>query len=462
MKVLIIGAGEVGQHLARVLSQDNHQIVMVDNERSVLDWLDESLDIRVVEGHGASAGVLERAGAWGADIVLAVTNDDEVNMLAAYFAKVQGAKRAIVRLKGGEYLRFHRHFYKKSLSIDAILVPNELCAQEITELVRTRQAVAVENFADGQIQMRQVRVTEKSPWAGHKLKKVKMPKQTLVAAVIRGREITIPSGDSEIHLDDELLIIGHVDAMGELGKFGGRRSKDANLVVIVGGGELGLSVARSLEYSDIRARLIEEDRDRAEALSEELENVTVIHGDGADVDLLKEVGVAHADVFIAACGADEKNLMSTQLAKNLGAQKAIALVKKPSYVSIYHELGVDAAISPRLLVAQNILRYVRSGAIASIAVIAEGKAEVIEIAAMEGSKITRGPLHKLGFPRGAIIGSVVRGSKVVVPTGEFQIKPHDSCIVFSFVENLPQIEKFFRGKNNKNKKSAEDSLGGDR
>ncbi len=446
MKILIIGAGEVGLHLARVFSQENHQIVMVDDNRPRLDYIEDAFDVQVVYGHGASAGVLERAGAWGADIVLAVTNSDEVNMLAAFFAKVQGAKRTIVRFKRAEHLRFHRHFYTTSLGIDTILVPIELCSQEIAELVRARQAVAVENFAGGQIQMRQVQVTEKSPWAGNKLAKVRMPRQTLVAAVIRSNEIMIPNGETEIQKDDELLIIGHADAMDSLDKFGGRKKEGPRLVVIVGGGDLGLSVARSIEYSEIRTKLIEEDRERAEYLSEELDEVVVFHGDGTDVNLLKEVGADHADVFIAASGEDEKNLISCQLAKSLGAKKTIALVKKSDYVSIYQRLGVDAAISPRLLVAQKILTYIRSGAVATIAVIAEGKAEVIEMIAQPESKIVRAPLMKIGFPKGAIIGSVVRKGEVIIPDGNFQLKPDDSCIVFTFLETLPQVERFFLGK----------------
>lgn len=446
MKILIIGAGEVGQHLARVLSHENHEIVMVDRDRTRLERIEDSLDIQVVEGHGCSAGVLERAGAYGADIFLAVTNDDEVNMLAAYFAKVQGAKHTIVRLREHEHLRFHRRFYSQALGFDSILVPNELCAQEIIELIRTRQAVAVENFADGKIQMRQVQVDGKSPWADKKLARIKMPRQTLVTAVIRGSEIMIPYGETEIKVDDELLIVGKTEAMGELDQYASRRKHGPELVVIVGGGELGLSVAHSLDYSDIRVRLIEEDKARAEEISEDLDSVMVLLGDGTDVGLLKEVGADHADAFISAAGEDEKNLMSCQLAKNMGAKKTIALVKKPDYVNIYQQLGIDAAISPRLLVAQKILRYVRSGAVTSIAVIVEGKAEVIEMRATDGSKITSAPLARIGFPRGAIIGSVVRENEVYIPDGEFQVRENDSCVIFTFLSNLSQVEKFFKGK----------------
>ncbi len=447
MKILIIGAGEAGQYLAGMLSGEGHEIVMIDRDPERLALVEDSLDIKTVQGHGAAAGVLEQAGAWGSDLVLAVTNNDEVNMLAAFLAKTQGAGRTIVRIRGGEHLHFHRHFYKRTMGFDSILVPNELCAQEIMELIRARQAVAVENFADGQIQMRQVQVTGDSQWSGQALSRIKMPRRTLVTAIIRGPEIYIPDGESEIKADDELLVIGKKDSMDELDKFAQRRkAAKAKLVIIVGGGELGLSVAHSLDYSDIKTRLIEDDQERARVISEELENVMVVHGDGTDLDLLKETGTDHADVFISSCAEDEKNLMICQLAKNLGADKTIALVKKPDYVPLYQQLGIDSAISPRLLVAQRILRFVRRGAVTSIAVIAEGKAEVIELKASEGSKITGTPLHRIGFPKGAIIGSVVRGDKVYIPDGDFQIEPDDSCVVFTFLSTLSMVEKLFQGK----------------
>ncbi len=446
MKILIIGAGEVGHHLARVLSDENHQITMVDLDAARLSRLEDQLDIKGVTGHGASAAVLERAGGWGADIVLAVTNNDETNMLAAYFAKVQGAKRTIVRVRQGDFLAYHRYFYRNALGIDSILVPNELCAQEIIELVRARQAVAVENFAEGRVQMRQVQVTDKSAWANQKLSRIKMPPQTLVTAIIRAREILIPDGNSQILPEDELLVVGKTNQMDQLDKYATRRKFEPRLVIIVGGGELGYSIAQYLEETEIRVKLIEENRERAVYLSGELDDVVVVHGDGTDAALLREIGADHCDVFISSSGIDEKNLMSCQLAKNMGAQKAIALVKKPDYVTLYQQLGVDAAISPRLLVAQSILRYVRSGAIASLAVIGEGKAEVIQMKAAAESKITSGPIAKVGFPRGAIIGSVARNGEVFIPDGNSQIRPDDDCIVFTFIQTLPQVEKFFSGK----------------
>ncbi|MFO8057259.1 MAG: Trk system potassium transporter TrkA [bacterium] len=446
MKILIIGAGEVGHHLARVLSAENHQITMVDLDSARLARLEDQLDIKGVAGHGASASVLERAGGWGADIVLAVTNSDETNMLASYFAKVQGAKRTIVRIRQGDFLAYHRYFYRNVLGVDSILVPNELCAQEIIELVRARQAVAVENFAEGRVQMRQVQVTDKSAWANQKLARIKMPPQTLVTAIVRGREILIPNGDSRIMPEDELLVIGKTNQMDQLDKYATRRKFEPRLVIIVGGGELGFSVAQYLEETEIRVKLIEENRGRAEYLSGELDDVVVVHGDGTDAALLREIGADHADVFISSSGIDEKNLMSCQLAKNMGAKKAIALVKKPDYVTIYQQLGVDAAISPRLLVAQSILRYVRSGAIASLAVIGEGKAEVIQMRASDDSKIASAPLTKVGFPRGAIISAVSRNGEVFIPDGDSRIKPGDDCIIFTFVQTLPQLEKFFSGK----------------
>jgi trk system potassium uptake protein TrkA len=443
MKIVIIGAGEVGFYLAKVLSNENHEIVMIDQSRAPLERIDELLDVQTVQGHGAGAPVLELAQAFSADLVLAVTSSDEVNLLAAFLAKRQGAKRTVVRIKSTEDLRYHRKFYQESLALDFILVPTELCAEKIIELVRQTQAVAVESFAEGQIQMRRIKVKPDSPWVDKPLSMTKRPRQTLVVAVIGEKDISIPRGDTVINSNDDLLVIGRRESMEELEKLYAQNAGSARNVILVGGGELGLTVARSFEYTDIRLKLIEEELDRARELSEDLDGVMVIHGDGTDRRLLTEVGVAGVDVFISACGEDERNLMSCQLAKAMGAKRTIALVEKPSYVEIYEKIGIDAAISPRLMAAEKILRYVRSGLITSIAVIAEGKAEVVEMEALPDSKIVGVPLSKVGFPQGAIIGPILRGKEVIIPTGSDMVQPGDICIIFTFLASLSRVEKMF-------------------
>ncbi len=443
MRILIIGAGEVGIHLARVLTEERHQVVVVDSDAEQLSRIEEMLDVQVVLGHGASATILERAGAFNTDILLAVSSQDEVNLLAALFGKSMGAKRTIVRIKNSEYVRYHKPFYKRVLEYDSMLVLNDLCSQEIAELVRQHRAIAVENFAAGKIQMRQLKVTEDSAWVGMTLAKAKIPKGILVTAVIGEQEIVIPRGDTRINLGDELLLIGRQDTMENVEDITERLNKGVRNMILMGGGDVGLSVAQAFEYSGVRVKLLEADLARAKTLSETLDDVVVIHGDGTDINLLTEMGAGSTDVFVASGGQDETNLMACQLAKALGAKKTIALVDKPDYVPLYHKLGIDAAISPRLLVAQKILRYVRSGLISTIAVIQEGKAEVIEMKALKGSKIIGTPLRKLGFPKGAVIGSILRGNEVIIPDGNEVIQPEDSCIIFTFLENVPLVEKLF-------------------
>jgi trk system potassium uptake protein TrkA len=443
MKIVIIGAGEVGFFLAKVLSQENHGIVMIDQDPARLERIDELLDVQVVEGHGASAPVLEVAQAFGADLLLAVTSSDEVNLLGAFLAKKQGAKRTVVRIKDTESLRYHRKFYQESLDIDFILVPTELCAEKTVELVRQTRAVAVETFGEGKIQMRRMKIPPDFPWVNRSLSEIKMPRQTLVAAVIGEKEIVIPGGDTVIDPGEELLLIGRRESMRELEKLYDKNASSARSVILVGGGELGLTVARSFEYTDIRVKLVEDDLERAKKLSEELDGVMVINGDGTDTQIMTEVGVAGADVFISASGDDERNLMSCQLAKALGAKRTIAIVEKPSYVEIYEKIGIDVAISPRQVAAEKVLRYVRSGLITSIAVIAEGKAEVVEMKALAESKIVGTPLSKVGFPSGAIIGSILRGKDVIIPTGDDVVQAGDICIIFTFLSSLGMVEKMF-------------------
>jgi len=443
VRILIIGAGEVGEHLARMLTQERHHVVIVDHDPEQLSRIEEMLDVQVVPGHGASAAVLERAGAFNADILLAVTSQDEVNLLAALFAKHMGARRAIIRIKNSDYVRYHRLFYKRVVGYDSMLVLNDLCAQEISELVRRHRAVAVENFAAGRIQMRQLKVTPDSAWAGKTLAKAKIPKGILVTAVIGEKEITIPRGDTQIRPGDELLLIGRQETMEKVEEITERLNASVRHLIVMGGGDLGLAVAQAFEYSGVKVKLIESDINRAKLLAENLDEVMVIHGDGTDHALLTEIGAANADVFVATGGQDEKNLLACQLAKAMGVKKTIALVEKPDYVTLYPRLGIDAAISPRLLVAQKILRYVRSGLISTIAVIQEGKAEVIEMKALPESKIVGTPLSRVGFPKGAVIGSILRKEEVIIPDGDEVIQPDDSCIIFTFLSTVPQVEKLF-------------------
>lgn len=445
MKIVIIGAGEEGSYLAKLLAQEKHEIVVVDHNPAKVERVEELLDVRGVVGHGSSAAVLELAGVFSCDLLIAATNNDEVNLLAARLGKCQGAKRAVVRVQSSDYLGYHRYFYQRHLGFDALLMPSELCAQEIVELVRQNQAVAVEKFAGGQIQMRRVVLTEGSALASKSLAKSKIPKQCLVTALIRDHQIIIPTGDTILQVGDDLLVIGKAESMDHLEREAGREVSKGRSVILVGGGEIGLSVARSLDYTPVRVKLVEEDKHRALELAEELDRVEVIQGDGTDLELLTELGVKDSDVYVSACGEDEKNLLGCQLAKNYGAKKTIALVKKPDYITLYQKLGVDAAISPRVLLAQHVLRYVRSGHVSSIAVIEEGKAEVVEMRAEEGSKIVSAPLAKVGFPAGAIVGSIVREGKVIIPRGADQVQAGDVCIVFAFLSSIPALEKIFSG-----------------
>ena len=450
MKILIIGGGEVGFHLARILTRAGHRIIIIDNSPERISELETRLDVYTLLGNGCEAGVLEQAGAFSADVILAVTSNDEVNLLAGYFAKEIGAKRAIVRVQNISRYQFHRGFYQRALKYDYMLSPRELTAQVIIEAVLGHQASVVEDFAGGKIQLRQFKIPARLPWEGKTLSQANLPRDCLIVALIKNqpkREIIIPDGSTRIKEGDEVLILGSPGRVKEIEKTFGKSIERARKVILVGGGGLGLAIAQKLEASEIDLKLIEENKDRADELAEILDQTQIINGNGTDPMLLEELGIKSTDLFISACGKDEKNLLGCQLAKKLGAKKVIALVENPEYVELYESLGIDLAVCPRRLLAEKIIGFINTGVVGSIAVIEEGKAEVIEMRAEEKSPVTKAPLSQVGFPKGAIIGVIVRDGQVLIPTGKDQVKPGDICIVFSFLKSLPQVQKLFAPSN---------------
>jgi trk system potassium uptake protein TrkA len=277
------------------------------------------------------------------------------------------------------------------------------------------------------------------------LKDLRTPANILVAAILRGDTLLIPSGSDMIMPDDEIFIIGKTDKI-EIAEeyFGKIRTRGARSAVILGGGEIGFAVARSLERQRINVRIIEWNPKVCEYLSESLSEATIINGDGTDLELLEEEKIGDADVFVAASKRDEVNLMTGLLAKKLGVKKTIALVHRPDYIRIYEHLGLDATISPRRFASEQILKYVRAGRVVSVSEIADGKGEILEFVAPKKSKIIQNNLKNTGFPRGAVVGAIAGKQGIVVPTGDDRVNPGDSVIIFSTPDVRPKIEELFK------------------
>lgn len=444
MNILIVGLGEVGSHLARVLSTEGHAVTVVDPDLTRLRRISESIDVHAIHGDGSRPDVLDRAEADSIDLLLAVSNDDNVNMLSCLFGKRIGARRTVLRVKDMTPFSRFKTFFRKNLLFDQILSLETLAATEIVNAVRQNQAVGVENFAEGRIQMRRVKLAEGSPLIGVPVRELKIPANVLITAIDRDHEVIVPGGDDVCLVGDEVLVLGDEKGIASFEKKTGATPADVRDVVIFGTTGIAAQVAEAMRRMKVGVRVIAPSRDAAERLAARLEGVMVLHGGGTDLELLREERVGETDAFLGLSDQDEVNLMSCQLARTLGCRRTIALVQKPDYVSLYEQLGVSVAVSPRLLCANAILSIVRGGSVSRIATIEEGKAEVIEIEVPAGCKLVGKTLKEARFPRGAVVGAIAREGEIVVPRGDDVLEAHDNLVVFVLAGVLDDVLAMIR------------------
>ena len=431
MNILIVGLGEVGSYLAKVLSTEGHAVTIVDPDLHKLQRVADLLDVQSVHGDGARPDVLDRAEAHRADLLLAVSNNDKVNMLTCLFGKRIGAKKTVLRLKDTTALRRSKTFFRKNLLYDLLLSLDDLAAEEIVKTVRLNQAVGVDNFADGRVQMRRFKIDESSNFVGVAVKDLKIPAGVLITAIDRDHEVIVPGGGDVLAVGDEIFVLGEPKAIAAFDKKTGAKPHYLKSLVVYGSSGVAVQVCEAMQRHHVAVRVIANDREEAEHLSEILEGVTVLHAEATDLNFLQEERIGESNAFLGVSEEDELNLMSCQLARNLGVGRTVALVQKPDYVSLYQQLGIDVAVSPRLLCANRILAFVRSRSISTIATIEEGQAEVLDIEVQPGSRLIGNQLKEAGFPRGCVVGAITReDGEVLIPTGEDQIKANDRLVLF--------------------------------
>jgi trk system potassium uptake protein TrkA len=440
MNILIVGLGEVGSYLAKVLSTEGHAITIVDPDLHRLRRVADLLDVQSVHGDGSRPDVLDKAEAHSADLVLAVSNDDKVNMLTCLFGKRLGAKKTVLRLKDTTAFRRSKTFFRKNLLYDLLLSLDDLAAEEIVKNVRLNRAIGVDNFAEGKVQMRRFKLDEDSNFVGVAVKDLKIPAGVLITAIDRDHEVIVPGGSDVLAVGDEVFVLGEPKAMAAFERKTGSKQHYLKSVVIYGNSGVAVQVCQAMQRHHVNARVIVDDREEAERLSEILQGVVVLHAEATDLNFLQEEHVGEANAFLGISDKDERNLMSCQLARNLGIGRTVALVQKPDYVSLYQQLGIDVAVSPRLLCANRILAFVRSRSISTIATIEEGKAEVLEIQIQPGSKLIGKKLRDAGLPRGCVVGAITREEgEVLIPTGEDEIHAQDQMVLFVLAKVVDEV-----------------------
>lgn len=448
MKIVIIGAGEVGFHIAEKLVGENIDVVVVENDLARLHQIEEHLDAKFVQGSGSSPDVLRKAGISAAEMVIAVSDKDEANIVACLVANhYSSSSIKIARVRDPAYLNSPDVF--EDLSIDLFINPEFEAAEKFVKLLEVPQALDLIEFAEGKVQLVGFRIDEKSLLANRKLfafGDVVPGYIPLVAAIYRGSEVIVPSGADTVRAGDIVYFTTTPDKMEKLLKLVGKKMLPIERVMIFGGTNTGLYLAKKLEERGVTVRLIEPDEKRCTELADQLTRTTVLHGDAKDSEMLLQENIDKMDVYIALSKDAEDNILSCLLAKSLGTKITMTLSNRIDYSSLISTIGIDSAVSPQLAAVSRIMRFVRQGRIASVEAIREKDVEGIEFVALESSEAVNKPLKKIKFPRGALVMAVVRGEEVVIPTGETMLQPEDRVIIFAKRQAISKIEKMFAVK----------------
>lgn len=451
MKIIILGAGQVGSSVAAALASEANDITIVDVDVERIRALQDRLDLRVVKGMGSHPDVLVRAGAEDADMILAVTNSDETNMIACQIAyTLFHTPTKIARVRAKEYLSHPQLFAQEALPIDVLISPEQVVTEYIQRLIEFPGALQVLDFANGRVRLVAVRAIKGGPLVGHELKEIKnhMPGiQTRVAAIFRKGTPIIPKGDTIIEEGDEVFFVAarkNIRAvMAELR----RLDKPVKRIIIAGGGNIGRRLAKALE-TQYQVKIIDHNLQHSKEISAQLEKTIVLHGDAADANLLLEENIENTDIFCAATNDDEANILSAMLAKRLGARKVMAIINRAEYVDLVQTEVIDIAISPQQVTIGSLLAHVRRGDVAVVHSLRKGAAEAIEAIAhgdKKSSKVVGRTIEEIKLPSETTIGAVVRGSEVLVAHSKLTIEAEDHVILFVIDKRrIIEVERLFQ------------------
>ena len=444
MKCIIIGAGKVGFSIAQLLSTEDHDVTVIEFDSERANLIDDALDVKVINGSGSSWRTLEKGGVKYADMVVAVTEFDELNMIACLLAKQYGVKTTVARVRNPEYIETPYFSPESLLGIDLIINPERVTALEISKLVKNPAALNVEYYAQGRVQLMELPVEEGSFMAGKPIRSLNTS-HFVIVAITRKHTMIVPGGDEVITAGDHIYIMANTAEMPQVLQSLGIIHKKNEHITILGAGRTGTYLAHILEEQKLPAsiKIIERDPKRAREASIKLQRSLVINGDGSDLDLLENENIGQSDLFVALTNDDKLNLLSSLIAQNLGVNKTIAKINRSDIMPLMQQIGIDVVLSPRILTAGVILKYIRRGDIISVTVLGEDRAEMIELVAQPGSIAVGKELRKIHFPRGSIVGAIVRNEKVIIPSGNDVIQSCDHLIMFCLAKSIHKMEKLF-------------------
>ncbi|UCG05318.1 MAG: Trk system potassium transporter TrkA [Desulfobacterales bacterium] len=450
MKVVIIGAGEVGFHVAHHLTLENKDVVVIDKNPDAIRRVSDHLDVQIVSGAGNSPVVLEEAGIQNAEIILAVTDSDETNLVACLVADmISPTTKKLARIRGADYDRYHEMFSLHAPHIDTIINPEIEVVKTIDQFMSVPGAADVGELADGRIKFVGVYLDKDCQLTGIRLldlpAKIKQGRP-LIAAVVREEEVIIPRGSDRLLPGDLVYFISEEDKLLDMLSIFNKYDQPVNRVLIVGGGRIGFRLATLLESKSIQTKIIEKNPDRCTLLAESLNKSVVLCGDGSDQSLLAEENIQDMDVVVTLTDDEETNILASLLSTRLGARKSITKISKFSYFPLLKAIGIEQVVSPRLSAINTILQHVRRGKVLSAISLKGEQAEVIEAIALETSDIVGKPLKNVSFPKGALVAGIIRKEDIIIPKGDSVIEPDDRIIIFARRQAIPRIEKILSVK----------------
>jgi len=448
MKIIIAGAGEVGFHLAKLLSYESQEIILIDLDKERLAYAETHLDIKVVKGDITSVYVLKESNIANADLFVSVTSSQTANITSCVLAKQLGAKRTIARISNTEFIEHKDEVGFETLGIDELISPESLASSEIELLLNKSVFNDTYAFEDGALTMLGLTLSADAKIID---KQVKVAAQLLsdihfipIAIQRYGSHLTlIPRGDTVFKEGDRVVFITSEGGDEELCKLTGKRKTQIKDIMILGGGQIGAITAKELSKTDFNIKIVEKSKERALELADQLSNALVINGDGRNVELLEEENINAMDAFISVTGNSETNIMSCLVAKSKGVKKTIALVENMDYFALSHSIGVDTLINKKLLAANSIFRYVRKGEVVAMTKLANMKAELLEFVVKPTSRICYQFIKEVDFPRAAIIGGVIRNESGIIALGDFKIEPGDRVVVCCLPEAISKVERLF-------------------
>ncbi|MDD4084342.1 MAG: Trk system potassium transporter TrkA [Acidaminococcaceae bacterium] len=446
MRIVVVGAGKLGYSVAQLLADDQYDVVVIEQDEKRREVVKNSLDVLTIGANGASPMTMQEGFVKDADMLLASTDSDEANMIICSLAKQNGVKHTVARIRNTDYAQLSDAFLKDTMKIDMILNPEQITAKEINRILMTPAALNVEDYAEGRVRMFEVKLRKDSPFAGIPLKKLEIPKQILVAMIFRNNEMIIPHGDDVMRDNDHVFFVGGKDVVHDFeSEFTTTHSK-AERVIIIGAGRTGRFLAPLLEQQGLFVKIIDKNKERCQLIAQKLNRGIALHGDGTDIDLLVEEGIAEADVVVCVTEDDKLNLLLALLAKHLGAAKTIVRVARNEYVELMEKVGVDIVLSSRLLSSGEVLRFIRRGGVVSVSLLEGAKAEAIELILPENSPIAGKKLRDAALDKECLVCAVVHDNEVVVPNGDTVLWPGDRVVIFVKAGYVKIVMPAFEGQ----------------